>query len=241
MKNKSYIGITFIILIFGIIFIPKIIDRFKNDDIVKGDRLNRVEKPKKDSGLKTIAKAPSFTLTSQDNVPISSDSLKGKVYVLEFFFSTCPSICPIMNRNLVDVAQKFSDKKDFAIASITINPKYDTPQVLKNHAEQLHANFDNWYFLTSDSQDYIHQLAKKFNLYVGENLNAPGGFEHSGLFALIDKNGNIRCRTDQFGNPILYYSALNFSDAEGFEEDPHGKFRPGVDAIMEDIEKLLNE
>lgn len=240
MKNKSYIGITFILLVFGIWAIPKIVEGFKSNKIVEDDRLNKVVKTQK-SDLRIIADVPSFSLVNQHNQIITDQSLLGKVYVLEFFFSTCPTICPIMNRNMSDIEKKFSKEKDFGIVSITINPKYDTPEVLKNHAEHLGVTSKNWHFLTSDSQETIHNLARKFNIYVGENVNAPGGFEHSGLFALIDKNGKIRCRNDKFGNPILYYSALNFLDEEGFEEDPNGEFRPGVDAIIEDIEKLLTE
>ncbi len=67
MKNKSYIGITLVLLVFGIIFIPKIVDRFKNNQIVEADRLNKVDKPKKESGLITIDKVPSFSLTNQHN------------------------------------------------------------------------------------------------------------------------------------------------------------------------------
>jgi len=240
MKNKSYIGITLVLLVFGIIFIPKIVNRFNNNEIVEGDRLNKVVKTQK-SGLRIIDDVPSFSLTNQHNEIISDQALLGKVYVLEFFFSTCPTICPIMNRNLIDVEKKFSEHDDFGIISITINPKYDTPEVLKNHSEHLGVTSENWHFLTSESQEVIHTLARRFNMYVGENMDAPGGFEHSGLFALIDKDGKIRCRNDKYGNPILYYSALNFLDEEGFEEDPHGEFRPGVDAIIEDIKKLLKE
>lgn len=241
MKSKSYIGISLILLVFGILVIPEIIERFKTGTVVEGDRLNKVEKPKKDSGLFTIGKVPSFSLTNQDNEKLSDKDMLGKVYVLEFFFSTCPSICPVMNKNLGDIEQKFINQKDFGIVSITINPKYDTPEVLKNHAQQLNVMSDDWHFLTTEDQNYIHNLAKEFNMYVDENINAPGGFEHSGLFALIDKDGKIRCRRDAYGNPIMYYTALNYSDKDGFEEDYKGKFRPGVDAIIEDIEKLLNE
>src|SRR5690554_200569 len=240
MKNKSYIGISLVILVFGIIFIPEIVKRYQNSEIVKSDRLNRPLPAQKKSGLVDMGDAPSFSLTTQDNQTLNNTDLLGKVYVLEFFFSTCPTICPIMNENMKIVEKKFSDNKDFAIVSITINPKYDTPEVLKSHAEHLGITSENWHFLTG-TQDYIHSLAKRFNLYVGENKEVPGGFEHSGLFALIDKEGKIRCRNDKHGNPILYYSALNFLDEEGFEEDPYGEFRPGVNAIMEDIEKLLNE
>lgn len=240
MKNKSYIGISFIILIFGIIFIPEIVKRVKNNEVVQADRLNKVQKPGKKSGLFEIGNVPSFTLTNQENQTLSNTDLLGKVYVLEFFFSTCPTICPIMNENMKRIDQKFSNQEAFAVVSITINPKHDTPEVLKAHAKHLGITNQNWHFLTG-TQDYIHALAKRFNLYVGENQDVPGGFEHSGLFALIDKEGKIRCRTDKYGNPILYYSALNYLDEDGFEEDPFGEFRPGIDAITEDIEKLLNE
>ena len=81
-------------------------------------------------------------------------------------------------------------------------------------------------FLTGD-KNYIYDLSNKgFNIYAGENNKVAGGFEHSGLFALIDKEGNIRCRKDKFGNPILYYDGLE---------------KKGVKAITEDIKKLLNE
>jgi protein SCO1/2 len=84
----------------------------------------------------------------------------------------------------------------------------------------------NWHMLTGD-KTYIFDLAKKgFNMYAGENKNVSGGFEHSGMFALVDKDGNIRCRKDTFENPILYY--------DGLEEE-------GVQAIKEDIKKLLEE
>src|SRR5690606_28822476 len=99
-------------------------------------------------------------------------------------------------------------------------------QVLKAHAEQLGVKSSNWHFLTGE-KDYIMNLSNKgFNLYAGENVQADGGFEHSGLFALIDKNGNIRSRKDQHGNPILYY--------DGIEPE-------GVKAIQRDIAILLKE
>ena len=157
---------------------------------------------------------------------MANKNYAGKVYVLEFFFSTCPSICPIMNKNMVEIDKMFSKDKNFAIASITINPENDTPEVLKEHAKKLGVTSENWHFLTGD-KDYIFNLANKgFNLYVGENNKALGNFEHSGLFALIDKEGNIRCRKDKQGNPILYYDGLE---------------QTGVDAIKEDINLLLNE
>jgi len=207
MKNKSYIGISFIVLIFGIWAVPKIVSRFQKSD------------------LEVIAAAPEFELTDQNNKKISSKDYQGKVYVLEFFFSTCPTICPKMNENMLKLQQDFYGNPEFGIASITINPENDTPQVLKAHADKLGVKHYNWHMMTG-TRPYIFNLAKEFKLYAGVNPEVAGGFEHSGMFALIDKEGNIRSRKDSFGNPILYYDGL---------EDA------GVQAIKEDIKKLLEE
>ena len=208
MKNKSYIGISFIVLIFGIWAVPKIIAKFQKSDLVE------------------IGPVPAFKLTNQDNKSISDKDYLGKVYVVEFFFSTCPTICPKMNESMLQLQEEFYGNPNFGIASITIDPAKDTPQVLKEHADLLGVKHYNWHFLTGD-KEYIYSLANKgFNLYAGENNKVAGGFEHSGLFALVDKNGKIRCRKDAQGNPILYYDGLEAS---------------GVEAIKEDIKKLLEE
>ena len=226
MKNKSYIGISFIILIFGIIFIPKIIDRIKDGSVVKNDRMSLSNEIVKEDGLMKIGPVPKFELTDQNNTKISDKSYLGKVYVIEFFFSTCPSICPIMNKNMKDIQKEFSKESNFGVASITINPENDTVEVLKEHANQLGITSPNWHFLTGN-KEYILSLANKgFNLYAAENKKVNGGFEHSGLFALVDKNGKIRCRKDNQGNPILYYDGL---EAKGVKE------------IKEDIKLLLKE
>ena len=208
MNNKSYIGISFIVLIFGIWAVPKIAAKFQKSDLVE------------------IGPVPAFELTNQNEKKISDKDYLGKVYVVEFFFSTCPTICPKMNESMLQLQEEYYGNPKFGIASITIDPATDTPQVLKEHAEVLGVKHYNWHFLTGD-KDYIYNLANKgFNLYAGQNNKAAGGFEHSGLFALVDKKGNIRCRKDAQGNPILYYDGL---EAEG------------VQAIKEDIKKLLEE
>lgn len=227
-KNKSYIGISFIILIFGIYAVPKIVDRIKNGEVVKGNRLDNVgsKTSKSDAKLLTIGPAPKFELTNQDNVKISNTTYKGKVYVLEFFFTTCPSICPKMNLSMLEIEKTFFGNPNFGIVSITIDPAHDTPQVLKDHAKLLGVKSSNWNFLTGDKATIMDLSNKGFNLYAGENDKVNGGFEHSGLFALIDKDGNIRCRKDDFGNPILYYDGLD---------------KKGVRDIQEDIKILLEE
>ncbi len=207
-KNQySYIGISFIVLIFGIWVVNELGERYGKSDLVE------------------IGPVPKFELTDQNGKKITDKDYLGKVYVVEFFFSTCPSICPIMNRNMLTLQDEYYGNPEFGVASITINPEHDTPQVLKEHADKLGVKHYNWHFLTGN-RDYIFNLAKDFKLYAGANDEAAGGFEHSGMFALVDKEGNIRSRKDSHGNPILYY--------DGLEE-------PGVQAIKEDIKKLLEE
>ena len=226
-KNKSYIGISFIILIFGIYAIPKIIDRYQNNEIVKGDRLDNVSNSDvNNESLIKIGPAPKFELVNQDNKKVSNKTYEDKVYVLEFFFTTCPTICPRMNLSMLQIEKTFFGNPNFGIVSITIDPDHDTVKVLKKHRELLGVKSSNWNFLTGD-KTYIFNLSNKgFNLYAGENNKTTGGFEHSGLFALIDKNGDIRCRKDKFGNPILYYDGLE---------------KTGVRDIQQDIAILLKE
>ena len=226
-KNKSYIGISFIILVFGIYAVHKIVERFQNNEIVKGDRLDRVSNATANTGsLEKIGPAPKFELLNQDNVKVTNETYKGKVYVLEFFFATCPTICPKMNQSMLQIEKTFFGDPNFGIVSITIDPEHDTAAVLKEHRKLLGVKSSNWNFLTGD-KTYIFDLSNKgFNLYAGQNNKAKGGFEHSGLFALIDKNGDIRCRKDKYGNPILYYDGLE---------------KTGVRDIQQDIAILLKE
>lgn len=227
LKNKSYIWISFVILIFGILVIPEIVDRIEKNGIVKGDRLDKVSNSSNESSkLQIIGPVPKFELVNQDDVKITNENYKGKVYVLEFFFTTCPSICPKMNQNMLSLEKTFFGNPNFGIVSITIDPKHDTPAILKEHRELLGVKSANWNFLTGD-KDYIFNLSNKgFNLYAGQNSKVQGGFEHSGLFALIDKKGKIRCRKDEFGNPILYYDGLE---------------KKGIRDIQQDIAILLKE
>ncbi len=224
--KKTYIGIAFIVLIFGIWAVPRIVERVKGSDVVRGERLDHIRGGETSGELELIGPAPKYSLTDQNGKAFSSESLKGKVHVLEFFFSTCPTICPIMNQNMLSIEKKFFGNPDFAIVSITINPGQDTAEVLKAHAETIGVKSSQWHFLTGDKEEIFKLANTGFNIYAGENAKANGGFEHSGLFALIDRDGNIRCRKDDFGNPILYYD---------------GTEPAGVEAIMQDIKILLDE
>ena len=229
--SSKNIGLLIIIILFGIYSIPKIINRLSNENIRDTNRLHQKETL---SYLKIDGKdrkVQDFILTNQDSLFITNDDLLGKVYVLEFFFSRCPDICIEMNRNMKKLDKKFGDSNDFGIVSITIDPSHDSPYILKKYSEDLGVKSQNWHFLTGD-RNYIYDLANKgFNIYANENPNFGGGFEHQGYFALIDKQGYIRSRNDDYGNPILYYLGINDQSID----------LQGIDMLENDITKLIDE
>ncbi|OUR91521.1 SCO family protein [Flavobacteriales bacterium 34_180_T64] len=242
--NYSYIGIALTILVFGIIFIPRIVDRVTNNDITRSESRSDQTKITKTetSDLAFLEinnspkKVPEFEFTNQHGELISNTDYEGKVFLVEFFFTTCPTICPRMNANLVEIEKEFKDFENFGVASFTINPENDTQEVLKAYVEKYGITNPNWHMLTGD-QEKIYQLANEgFNLYTALDIEVEGGFEHSGNFALIDKNGFIRSRI-QNGNPIIFYNGI-ISEAEGTDDEGMSQ---EISILREDIAKLLKE
>jgi len=244
-NNYSYIGVAFIILIFGILFIPKIVNRIKNNDIVRNNRISTGQDNDFTNKSKlafieingTPKKVPAFSFVNQDGKTITQDDYKDKVYVVEFFFTTCPTICPRMNRNLVDIQNVFKANKNFGIASFSISPELDTPEVLKAYAKQYGITNPNWNLMTGDETEIYNLANVGFNIFVGKVEDDEQGFEHSGDFALIDKNGFIRSRLDAFGNPKIFYKGI-ISEQENMDEDGNEQ---EISMLKEDIKKLLNE
>jgi len=243
-KNKSYIGITFIILVFGIFAIPKIIDRISNDTITDANRLNKVKKGVQstdaESGLVKFSKVPDFNFRNQDSIELGNSFFEDKVYVVEFFFTTCPTICPIMTQSMLQIEDKFGDLDNFAIASFTINPAHDTPSVLKEYMIDHGIKSKNRQMLTGGHDDIMKLANKGFNLYAAMEEKAPGGFEHSGMFALVDKNGFIRSRKDEFGNPILCYRGITETSKDELGEVIDTSHHQ-LTELKQDILKLLKE
>jgi len=229
VKNKSYISIAFIILIFGIYALPKIVNTIKNKEIVKSGKIEKIKVKKREASLLRFEQIPSFSFTNQNNKIITNLDFKNKVVVLEFFFTSCPTICPKMNVNMVKLQNTFSKNDDFGIISISIDPERDNSNVLKKYALEKGATMKNWHFLTGDLKAIYKLSNDGFKLYAGKNKEAEGGFEHSGLFALIDKKGFIRSRSITIGNienPIKFYDGLDNKQ---------------IDMLKEDIALLLNE
>ncbi len=239
-KKHTYIWVSAIILVFGIFAVYEITKRVKGDTIVENDRMSaRLGKAEvgfiENQGEKR--KVPAFSFYNQDSVLVTNKDFLGKVYLVDFFFTTCPTICPVMTKNLVAIQNTFSESGDFGIASFTINPRYDTPSVLTEYAEKYGVTDEDWHLMTGD-QEKIYQLAQEgFYIFANEDEAAPGGFEHSGMFALVDKNGYIRSRKDQFGNPLIYYRGT-ITEEQG--ENSEGETQQ-ITILKEDIKTLLKE
>lgn len=239
-KKYTYVWVSLIVLIFGIIVIPRIVERLSYNTVVENDRLNVSVKNEKLAYILLDGKkrkVPFFEFINQDSVVVSDKDYLGKVYVVDFFFTRCPSICPVMTTNLVEVQKHFKGNENFGIASFSITPDFDTPQVLRAYAEKYKIQNSGWNLLTGD-KDAVYQLANAgFNIFAAEMPDVPGGFEHSGLFALVDKEGFLRSRIDEFGNPIVYYRGT-ILEKEGANNQGETE---EIGILKSDIQKLLNE
>jgi protein SCO1/2 len=124
---------------------------------------------------------------------VNKQSFAGKVWISEFFFASCPSICPIMNTQLKNIEKALKPyQKDLQFLSFTIDPTHDTPSVLKAHKRKLGIRNMNWSFL-SGNEAFTHQLGiEHFLIFAGREEEALGGYAHSGAFTLVDKKGYVR-------------------------------------------------
>ena len=245
MKNKKNIFTIILVIVFGLVFVPRIIDRLVNNDVSRSEsrslKLDNFEKNIESLPYLIInderKKVPSFKFVNQNGELISNEFYLGKVYIVEFFFTTCTTICPIMNTNLVHIQNSFTAFPNFGIASFSINPEYDTVNILSKYAKDNGIENPNWNLMTGEA-DEIYELANDgFNLYTAASSDFIDGFEHSGYFALVDKEGYIRCRQDEFGNPKIYYKgSVNFKE----KLDLNGEAEE-ITVLKEDLLKLLNE
>jgi protein SCO1/2 len=139
---------------------------------------------------------PPFSFTNQDNKIITEKDYAGKVYIADFFFTTCPSICPKMTNTLTLVQEKLKDVPNFAILSHSIDPEYDQPEILKSYAEKNKANIGIWNFVTGD-RDEIYDICENYYMaYAKVDSLAEGGYVHSGFLILVDKNKHVRAAYD---------------------------------------------
>jgi protein SCO1 len=135
---------------------------------------------------------PPFKFINQYGDSISDKNLAGKIYVADFFFTSCPSICPIMQRNMLNVYNAFKADSDIEILSYTIDPKYDSVPVLKKYADKLGINGNTWWFLQGKKADTYRIAEKNYLVAVSQDSTVAGGYVHQGYFVLIDKQKRVR-------------------------------------------------
>ncbi|MCG8309466.1 MAG: SCO family protein [Cytophagales bacterium] len=133
-----------------------------------------------------------FRFTNQDGDEVTQDTFKDKVYIADFFFTSCPTICPIMKTQMLRVYEKYKDHSDVMILSHTIDPKHDSVEVLYEFANRLGVSSDTWHFVTGDLEKIYDIGQNSYMVTAREDPEEPGGFLHSGAFLIIDKERRIR-------------------------------------------------
>jgi protein SCO1 len=135
---------------------------------------------------------PDFEYTNQNGKTVSKKDVLGRVFVADFFFSTCPTICPKMTSQMKRLQVLTADIEELHFLSFTINPENDTPDVLLEYANQYGVDLKNWDFLTGDEAATHHLGVKGFLVHARADEDEPGGFAHSPSLVLIDRRGKIR-------------------------------------------------
>ncbi len=146
-----------------------------------------------------------FSFTDQNGKQLTQKNVEGKVYVAEYFFTTCKGICPKMNANMKTVYDKFKNESDFAIISHTCMPETDSVPLMKAYSQKMGADSSNWHFVTG-SKDSLYKMARESYLLDNEknnSMNIKDQFIHTQFFALVDKEGRVRGVYDGLKNDEL--------------------------------------
>jgi protein SCO1/2 len=159
-----------------------------------------------------------FKFTRQDSVEVTQKHIAGKVYVAEYFFTTCKGICPKMNKNMKAIYDQFKTDSSFMILSHTVNPETDSLPILRHYADSLGAQVKNWWFVTGSKADLYKSARESYLLDDPKNSskNIDEQFLHTQFFALVDRQGRVRGIYD-------------------------GIKKEEVTELIEDIQKLIKE
>lgn len=155
-----------------------------------------------------------FSFTDQNGKQLTQKNVEGKVYVAEYFFTTCKGICPKMNANMKTVYDKFKNESDFAIISHTCMPETDSVPLMKAYSQKMGADSSNWHFVTG-SKDSLYKMARESYLLDNEknnSLNIKDQFIHTQFFALVDKEGRLRGVYDGLKNDELEKLSKDIKD-----------------------------
>ena len=159
---------------------------------------------------------PDFQFVSQDGDIVSAQTMAGKIYVADFFFTTCPTICPKMKTQLKRIYDRFKGNPNVMLLSHTIDPTHDSVAVLREFAQSLGVEGKQWLFVTGDKEKIYDIGQNSYMVSAAEDASAPGGVVHSGAFILVDTKKHIRGIYD-------------------------GTTAEGVDKLMADMDKVLAE
>ena len=163
-----------------------------------------------------LHKVGDFQFVDQDSSLITPQTFDNKIYVTDFFFTSCPTICPVMKKQMLRVYEAFEDNDQVALLSHTIDPEYDTVALLREYAQRLGVKSDKWHFVTGEKDSIYETAQKSYMVTADQDQQAPGGFIHSGAFILVDQDRHVR----------------GIYDGTKPEE---------VDKMIKDIQRLLKE
>lgn len=157
-----------------------------------------------------------FRFVDQDSSIVTNATFDGKIYVADFFFTSCRTICPVMKTQMKRVYDQIKDDPDILLLSHTIDPKHDTVALLHDFAERLGVNSAKWHFVTGDLDSIYNVAQRSYFVTALEDSAESDGFIHSGAFLLIDKDRRVRGTYD-------------------------GTVDESVDRLLEDIQRLKKE
>ena len=144
------------------------------------------------AGPEPIGAVADFLLTDQDGAPFGLADLHGSVWVTDFFFTSCPSFCPLLTQAMGELAQEFAGEPALRFLSVTVDPATDTPAVLRAHAAERGLPQERWRFVTGDKAAIRELCERSFLLAFGEDLGADGDILHSSRLVLVDAQGRVR-------------------------------------------------
>jgi len=205
---KSFSTIIVLILL---LVVPPIIYSYVTKGFNNFIKLDIVGERDLDTGeYHTISE---FSFINQLGEQVNNDSMKGNIYIADFFFTNCPSICPVMTKNMAYVQNKLKVYPNIKFLSHTVDPDNDSPLRFKEYINEMrlkNINIDesNWDFVTGKKEE-IYDVAKSYFVNVSADSLAPGGFLHSEYFVLVDKEGRIRSGIDKNGNVVGVYDGTN--------------------------------
>lgn len=151
---------------------------------------------------------PDFAFINQNNETITQKIFEGKVYVANFFFTTCSEVCPRMNKNLYIIYDKYKNNNDLMFLSHTVDPDYDSVKVLKEYAKKMNVDDSKWHFVTG-SKKQLYDIAIESYKAVAVSQNSDRDFIHSDKLVLVDKEKHIRG----------FYDSQDYKEILRLEED----------------------